>query len=394
MANALGLYNPLFYANEALDILTKSLGMASRVHMGFDKERGTFNKGDTINIRRPTVFTVQDAPSTAQDLNPDSLSLVLNSWKEVKFKLSDKEFSFTQKQIIDEHILPAAYAIADYIDQDLASLAYEVGPIVTAGASTYAATDITKARKSLFDTLCPLNDASKLSLMVGGAAEKDFLDSSAFAQWNGAGGSGEAAQVSGVLGSRYGFGRIWANQNVNQLNYSAFTLTSPTVSGAHAKGATSLVIAATTVNAQVIPKGFSFTIAGDTQVYAVKANVTVSGTGGATVTISPPLAVAHANSDVITPHASTPIAGVTTKDQNLAFHRNAFAMAFGKLPDYDELGQGFGMKIASVQDPVTNIAIRARLYAMPDASEIRVALDALWGKATLNPNLAARLRAA
>lgn len=392
MANTLGFYNPAFYANEALIWLTKSLGMASRVHTGFDEERRTFNKGDTINIRRPATFTVQDAPSTAQDINTESLPLLLDRWKEVKFKVSDKEFGFTGERIINEHVMPAAYALGDYIDQDLAALAYEVGPIVTAAAATYASADITSARKSLFDTLCPLFNPEMLSLMVSGKAEKDFLDSSNFTTWNGAGGVGAASQQSGVLGSRFGFGRIWANQNVNQLNYSAFTLTTPTVNGAHAKGVTSLAIAATTVNAQTIPKGFAFTIAGDTQIYAVTANVTVSGTAGATVSISPALQVAASNGAVITPHASTPIAGLTTKDQNLAFHRHAFAMAFGKLPDGSVLNE-LGVKTASVQDPISGIAVRARIYAVGNSSEIHVAIDALWGRRTLNPNLAARLRA-
>lgn len=391
MANSLGFYNPALYANEALIYLTKGLGMASRVHMGFDEERRTFNKGDTINIKRPSVFTAAAAPSTAADVSTESLSITLGTWQEVKFKLTDKELAYTTDKIITDHIGPAAYALADKIDQDLAALAYEVGPATTA-SSTYAVADLTAVHKVLFTNQCPMRDASKMHFMIGGTAQKDLLDLAAFTQWQGAGAVGVNAQATGTVGQRYGF-NFFANQNVNQLNYSAFTLTTPTVSANTAKGSTSLAIAATTVNAQVIPKGFSFTIAGDTQVYAVTANVTVSGTAGATVAISPALQVAATATAVISPHASTPIAGVTTKDQNLAFHHDAFALAMARLPDYGQFGSKLGMDVASVQDPVTGISVRSRIYAVGNSSEVHVALDVLYGVKTLNPNMACRMRA-
>jgi len=393
MVNTLGYYNPVYYAQQSLAILQNALGMASRVYMGYDQEHRTFGKGDTINIRRPTTFVVNDAPSTPQDLNPDSLQLVLSSWKEVKYKLTDKDLALTQERMIQDHISPAAYALANYIDQDLAALAYQVGPIVKAGAATYATTDITATQKKLFNNQCPLVDPTQMSFMIGGAAQKDLLDTSNFGTWSGAGGVGATSQITGVLGQRYGF-NFFANQNVNQMNYASFTFTTPTVNGAQAKGVTSLPIAATMVNGNVIPAGFAFTIAGDTQVYSVTTSVTVSGTAGGTVTISPPLRQAHSNGDAITVDASTPITGLTTKDQNIAFHRNAFAMAFGKLPDYGEYANRLGMQVASIQDPVTGLALRARIYAVPDSSDIRVAIDALWGKQTLQPNYACRLLAA
>lgn len=130
MANALGYWKPEFYANEALIYLKKNLGMANRVHRGFDAERRVFGKGDTINIKRPATFTAAAAPSAAVDIQTESMQMVLNSWQEVKIKLSDKEYAYTGEQIINDHIGPAAYALADKIDQDLVALSYEVGPIV------------------------------------------------------------------------------------------------------------------------------------------------------------------------------------------------------------------------------------------------------------------------
>lgn len=396
MANALGNYNETFFAQEALLFLRNRMGMFNTVYRGYDAERATRNLGDTINIRRPSKFIVQDAPSTAQDMATDSMSLLLNRHKEVKFKLLDSDFSKTGRQIIDDHIQPAALALANYLDQDLADLSHHFGPIVTAAGATYVPADIVKAHKLLFDNQVPMEDMTKLNLMIGSSAQSDFLSNAAFGQWNGAGAAGAETQRTGVLGSRYGFGNIFPNQNVTQLNYAAFTLTTPTVSANTAKGSTTLAIAATTVNAQIIPKGFAFTIAGQTQTYAVTAAVTVAGTAGATVSISPPLAQDVTATLVITPSTSTPIAGVTTKDQNLAYHRNAIGMAFARLPDYTEVFEGAstGVKTAVVQDEQTNLALRVRIFLMPDASELRCALDVLYGRVVLDPNLGGRLRAA
>ena len=79
MSNTLGVYNPIFYAQEALILLEKALGMAGRVHRGYDEERRTFLKGETINIRKPSTFTAQNAPSSAQDLDTGTVSLVLEA---------------------------------------------------------------------------------------------------------------------------------------------------------------------------------------------------------------------------------------------------------------------------------------------------------------------------
>ena len=50
------------------------------------------------------------------------MSITLDTWKEVKFGLTDKELTFTKEKIITDHITPAAYALADAIDLSLVGL--------------------------------------------------------------------------------------------------------------------------------------------------------------------------------------------------------------------------------------------------------------------------------
>lgn len=381
MANALGYYNPVFYANEALIQLEKALGMAGRVYRGYEGERtARFNRGDTINIRRPTTFTAQDAPSSAVDLNPDSVQITLNQWKEVKFGLTDKELAFTSEQIIDEHIRPAAVAIADNIDQALCGMYTDVPWYYTTNSTPGSAvSDLTGPRKVMFDNAVPLSDPNMLHYMVDSAMEQNLLNNSAFTQWQGAGNDAVNAQMSGTLGRKFGF-NFFANQNAKTHTTTAVTNTTPAVATT-AAGATSVALSATTLTG-TLKKGDIITFSNQTQQYAVTADVTASG-NAATVSITPPLKTGITNGSTTWAAVQAAVDGV----QRMAFHRNAFALCLAPLP---ETGNGLGANIATVTDPITKLSIRSRIFYEGNNSKVFVALDVLYGFKTLDPNMACR----
>jgi hypothetical protein len=378
MANTISPYNPIFYAQEGLIQLEKALGMASRVHRGYDRERRTFNRGETIQIKKPGTFTVNDAPATAEDLSPESVTITLANWKEVKFKLSDKELAFTGEEIINDHIRPAAYALADNIDQALVALYYKIPWYYTLNAAPGSVvTDITQPRKILFDNAVPLDD--NVHFMVDGEMEANLLGNSAFSQWQGAGQAGVDAQLRGTLGRRFGM-EIFANQNTTTHTGGDFTDESGTVVGAHSVGATTLAVTALDFSSTV-KKGDTLSIAGDTQRYAVTADTATDGSGAATLPIYPTLKVGLSGSEVVTVETGT---GETV---DLAFHRNAFCFVSAMLP---ETGNELGANIASVQDPITGLSLRSRMYYVGNSSEVHVALDILYGVDVLDGNLACR----
>jgi hypothetical protein len=374
MPNTLGAYNPTFFANEALIWLQKALGMAGRVHRGYDKT--PTQKGETITIRRPATFTAVDAPQSAVDLTTESVSITVDKWKEVKYALTDKEMSFTQEQIVQEHIMPAAYAIADAIDQDLAGL-YKFIPWFTDVGATAAPADITAARKILFDNRVPMRD---LHMMIDSDMEADFLGNSAFSQWQGAGQSGANTQMTGSLGEKYGF-EIFANQNV--LSHTKGTASTGTLAanGAAAVGATTVALDAGSVTGTLVA-GDSLVFAGHTQRYVVTATATAATNAFASVSIFPELKAAVADNEVCT-------VSLDNHSAALGFHRGAFALAMAPL---SEFGNGRGAEIATVIDPVTGLALRSRLFYDGNTSKNYISVDALYGVKTLNPNLAVRLR--
>jgi hypothetical protein len=390
MANTLGVYNPTFYANEALIQLWSALGLASRVHMGFDAERRTFDRGDTINIRRPGSFTAENAPGTAQDLATETVSITLDQWKTVKFSLTDKELAYTGDRIINDHIRPAAYALAENIDTALNSQWGSIAgsyPGAAYSSGGEAVNNVIQTRKKLQDRKAPLSDAENMFFQVTPGFEADLLREAAFSQWQGSDGVGVETQRTGLLGRRYGM-EFFTNQNIPTATYIDFTDFAGAVVGAEAVGSTSIEVNALGNEAKV-DKGRIVTFAGDTQEYVVTADATIT-TNAATLIINPPLKVALSGSEVVTIQA-TP--DNTTVYQNLAFHRNFMALAMARLPDFAGM-DGLGANIASVQDPVTGLSLRSRIYYVGASSKIEVALDVLYGYALLDPNLAVRMELA
>lgn len=381
MANTLGVYNPIFYAQEALIQLEKALGMAGRVHRGYDEERKTFNKGQTISIRRPSTFEAQNAPSSAQNLDTGYVDINLNQWKEVKFTLTDKELSYTGEKIITDHIRPAAFALADNIDQALASL-YAKVPWFYDLSGTPVVADVTGPHEVLFDINAPVFDEQNMHYMMNGALSHSLLGLAAFSQHQGAGDAGVVTQQRGTLGQKYGM-ECFANQNTP--SHTAGTCADATGAidngAGYSKGDTTIHVDGMT-NAGTWKAGDSFVIAGNTQRYVVTADVSFSADaeGEADIAIYPALVADVVDGAVVTGRVDTHVA-------NLAFHSNFAALAMAPL---SEIGNELGAKIANITDPVTGLSIRSRLYYDGDTSSVKVALDVLYGYEILNANLACR----
>lgn len=380
MPNTLGNYNEIFFAQEALVQLESALGMASRVYRDYDPNPAA--RGDTIRLRKPATFAAADAPSVAQDANTTSQSITLNRWKEVKFELTDRELSLTANQIIEDHIRPAAYALANEIDQTLAALTLQV-PWATQASSTFALGDIARARQVLFDNGVPMNDG-RVSLMVDGAMEQNILAALGGQSIFGTG--VDQARASGTVGRLFGMD-IFANQNTR----SFASVNAADVAGALTAqaniGATAIAFNGITAST-VIPVGTTLTIAGNRQKYVTTSAATADGTGAvASVNVFPALVQTYTNGSAVTLDV---VSAGATKTANLAFHRNAFALVMAPL---SELGGQLGARIATVGDPKTGLALRSRMYYDGNASKVGIALDVLYGVSVLDPNMATRLYA-
>lgn len=382
--NTLGIYNPIFYAQEALIQLEKALGMAGRVHRGYDAERKTFGKGQTISIRRPSTFSAQNAPSAAQNVATSYVDITLDQWKEVKFALTDKELAYTGDRIITDHIRPAAYALADNIDQALCTL-YKYVPWYYDLSGTPLVTDVTGPRQVMFDNGAPVHEEENMHYMMNGSLSHSLMALAAFAQQSGAGDAGVKTQMRGTLGPRYGM-ECFANQNTP--SHTPGTCADATGAIDFGSGTTAVYAAGVSTihvdgvtSGGTLKVGDSLVIAGNTQRYVVTEDVTMTS-GEGDIKIYPALVAAVDEDAVVT-------ISIDTHVSNLVFHRNFAALAMAPL---SEMGNDLGAKIATITDPVTGLSIRSRIYYVGGSSQVEVALDILYGFKILDGNLAVRAR--
>lgn len=373
MPNTLSVYDPTFYAQEALIQLEKALGMAGRVHRGYDKSPQ--QKGSVISISKPSTFTALAAPTTAQDLTAGEVQITLDQWYEVKFKLTDKEMTFTTEKIVNDHIRPAAYAIADKIDQQLCAL-YKDIPWYNVNSSPVAVADFTANRRILNTNAAPTD---MRHMMLSPTQEEEALNLSAFTQWQGAGQAGADAQMRGSLGMKYGY-EVFMNQNVQTHTQGVSADATGALTAAGTKGDTAISFDSVT-SGGTFKAGDSFTIAGNSQRYVFTADFTATGGAKTDAPIFPALVQDYDNLSVVT-------INLVGGEQGLGFHRNAFALAMAPL---SEMGDGRGAQISTVVDPITGLSLRARIFYVGDSSTNYVSIDALWGVKTLDPNLACRL---
>lgn len=371
----LGNYDETFFAQEALIQLESVMGMASRVHRGVDEQ--VQKKGSTIQLRRPGTFTVNNAPATAEDVVTESVSVTLDQWKEVKFKLSDKDLALSSEKIISDHVRPAAVAMADHIDQALAALYADI-PWYTVMQATPTLADLTAIRKIMFDNKVPLRDDANMHFMLDGLGEQAFLD--ALAASGQQANTQDPALRAGSMGRLFGF-EVWANQNAPTHTSGVSADAVGAATGAAAVGDTTFDFDGVTT-AGTFVAGDSFVFAGHAQRYVLTANATASGGAVTGAAFYPALKTAVADNEVV-----TFFLGGTAKAQRIAFHRNAFGMAMAPL---SEMGNELGARIATVSDPITGISLRSRIYYQGNDSEVHVALDVLYGLVTLDPNLAVR----
>jgi len=117
--------------------------------------------------------------------------------------------------------------------------------------------------------------------------------------------------------------------------------------------------------------GDIFTIAGDTQTYAITAATTTL------LTFQPGLKVAPANDAAITFKATHVV--------NLAFQRDAIAFATRPLEDTN---MGLGGIIQSAVDPVSGLTLRLEITR--EHKRTRFSYDILFGGALVRPELAVR----
>ena len=410
MANA--LITPSIIAKEALVQLENNLGMANNVHREYKKE---FVKvGDTVSIRKPVKFYAADgATRVNQDVEEANTSITVDKQKHVSWKFSSKDLTLTVEDYSERYIKPAMIALANTIDRNGHDLYTNVWNHVGTPGTTPANFAAMAAAAQRMDEMAVSTDMRKAMLnpaagyAIAGTAQALYMN-----------GVNTQAYRKGSIGEIAGL-ETFRSQNIASHTVGAYGGT-PLVNGA---GQNVTYAASKSTNSQslvtdgwtasttgILKAGDVITIAGVYAMNPVPGEGTTgkiqmpylqeftvladadSGatTGPATLTISPAIitsgpyqtvSAAPADNAVITVKTGT---ASTAYPQNLAFHKNAFALVTCPL----ELPDGVSFK---ARESHKGLSVRVVKQYSIDADDDIIRLDVLYGWKSIYPDLAVRI---
>jgi hypothetical protein len=410
MANS--LITPSIIAKEALVQLENNLTMANNVHREYKKE---FVKvGDTVSIRKPVKFYAADGKTRVnQDVEEANTSITVDKQKHVSWKFSSKDLTLTVEDYSERYIKPAMIALANTIDRNGHALYSNIWNHVGTPGTTPANFAAVAAAAQRMDEMAVSTDMRKLvtnpaaGYAIAGTATSLYMN-----------GVNNQAYRKGSIGEIAGLD-TFRSQNVTNHTVGVATGT-PLVNGA-SQGTTYALSKTTnsqTLNTDgwtnsttgILKAGDVITIAGVYAMNPVPGEGTTgklempylqeftvladadSGatTGPAALTISPAIITSGpyqtvsaepADGAAITVKTGT---GGTAYPQNLAFHKNAFALVTCPL----ELPDGVEFKARETHKGLSARVVKQ--YSIDDDDDI-IRIDVLYGWKSIYPDLAVRL---
>lgn len=361
------LLTPSIIAKEALLRLRKTAVLPQLVHRDYSSEF-VAKVGDTITVRKPATFVANEFGTdiVVQDGAEGSVAVKMDKHLDVSFAVTSKEMALSVDDFGTQFLQPAMDAFATKIADYIAGLYIDV-PYVGAVSSTPAFTDLKSPLALLNGMNVPLMDRR---LVLGSATQADFVVMDQFVN----------AEKSGTTE---------ALRNANMGRVLTFDTYLDNHIASHVKGTLGTAKVKTGVDAAALTGTFyntsltgtlkigdTFTVAGDTQSYAVTKAATAAANEIA-VEFYPAAKVAWAGDAAVTLNGNAA--------ENLAFHKNAFALVTRQL----EIPKGAANAAIVNFD---GFAIRVVMdYDITHKKDI-VSLDMLCGVKTLTPELAVRFR--
>lgn len=397
-------------ASAALAILENELGWLNKIHRAHEEEfSGSVNGykvGDSVRIRRPADFTIRTgATLSTQDVIEGYTTLSVDQQCGVDFQFTSTDLTLKIEDLSERVIKPAMSRIVNHLADDVATQMYRgfYNWAGTAGQTINSFADFAKGPERLDEMAVPQSDrcallspsdhwgllGSQTSLYIQGAANSAYRE-------------GELGKIGGV--------ETYMSQLTPTHTTGTRDNTTPLVNGGSqsvtydtAKNTWTQSLICDGFDASVtIKAGDVFTLAnvfmvnpktkastGILQQFVVTADVTASGAGAATLTISPPIIASGPHQTVdaaVADNAALTFVGTasTSYRQNMVFHKNAMALAVVPM----ELPQAaYGASRKSYK------GLSCRVIPIYDGTNdiSKWRLDLLYGRKLIDPRLGTRL---
>lgn len=382
MANSLSAVMPKILARGLLALREQAV-MPRLVNADYSNDAA--RKGDTIDVPLPSAVTVSDVtPSNTAPAPADTATAVaqisLNQWKKAGFHLTDREMLEidAEESFVPMQMAEAVRALANAVNASVHAEYAGIYGIVGTPGSTPFGVDVgsaTAARKLLNKQLAPRSDRRGV---LDFDAEANALALPQFSDAEKIGSSN--VKIEGEIGRKFGIDWVADDGVVTHVAGTAadsgsFTVTTAAVA---AVGATTVSIK-TNTGSPTLVAGDVVSFAGHDQTYVVTAGTTLTG-GGVAVTIAPALRASVANAAAVSVRASHVV--------NLAFHRDAFALAMRPL-SAGMADLALGNRILAMTDAQTGLSLR--LEVSRQYKQTVWEFDVLWGVKLVRPELAVRI---
>jgi hypothetical protein len=206
------LLTPTIIAREALRLFKNNLVMGNLVYRGYENEfPGTPKKGGSVQIRKPVKFKVAKTRiRSTKTITEQYITLNVATQAHISWNFFTVDLTLTIEQYSERYIRPACAALANQVDADLCALYADVPKVVW--ESTGFVTPSTfmvlgKAMQAMDEEAVPPDERV---VVFNPAAHWSFAN--ALSNWNFKEG-GEQALKKGFLG-RIANAEIYMDQNI------------------------------------------------------------------------------------------------------------------------------------------------------------------------------------
>ena len=399
-------------AKAALAILDNELDVLGTFYRApeseFDKSVNGYTIGDTLNIRRPADFTVRNTiTASAQDVIEGKTTLTIDQVRGVDFDFTSQDLTLNIKDLGERVIKPAVINIVNEVAKDCMTQMYQgaYNWVGTPGQVINSFADFAKGPERLDEMAVPTD------MRYAALSPPDF--------W-GLTGSQTALYIQNAANSAYRDGSLGRIGGVDTLmtqvmpSHTVGVATgTPLVQGASqnvtydtAKNTWTQTLNTdgwTNSTTGILKAGDVFTIAGVFMVnpktkaatnilqqFVVTADANSGATTGpAALTISPPIITSGPHqtvNSVPADNAAITVVGTggTSYRQNLAYHKNAFALAMVPMvspPGAIDVGRE------------TRNGISIRVVPFYDGTNDKTTwrMDVLYGRKLIDPRLITRM---
>ncbi len=410
MANS--ILTPTVITKESLVVLHQKANFLGNIHRGYDDSFGVDGGkiGRSLKIRQPNEFEVVDGATLgSQDVIERSDTLTIDAQKHVPFSFDTQELSLDIDEFSARYVDPAVSALVSKVESlVLAARILDVPNFYDGVGAAVDMQEVTQAGKILTDNLAPSAQRCYLHSTTSNADLIDNLKGLFNDQ-----GQLKRQYKEGQLGRIGGFDHF-ENTHMprHTMGTSAEGDTGWNINNASTEVASAAEVAAG-IQTLTVDTGTTTLVAGDIitieNVYAVHPESKVSTgalkqfvvigddtagdpleAGGTALQISPPIIASGGRQNVDAAAADNAAinkvggGNATTMEQNLAFHKDAFAFGTANLVMPD----GVDFK---AQEQLDGVGLRViRQYTIANDS-FPCRIDIMYGSVTQRPTTACRI---